>query len=98
MSSFFGVGPKPTTFTRQPAVNGHSPSGRITALALAADSQRIYAGSYAGVWRSDDGGQNFHQLTRPQPLFGVVDGEIAGALFAPHVADIAASPSDPNLV
>jgi hypothetical protein len=96
--TLFGVGPKADTFPRLPANANHCPSGRMSALALAADAQRIYAGSPAGIWRSDDGGQSYRQLTRPQPAFGVVDAEIPGALFAPRVFDIAASPTDRDLV
>ncbi len=98
MITLFGVGPKTDTFDRLPANANHCPSGRMSALALAADAQRIYAGSPAGIWRSDDGGQNFRQLVRPQPAFGLIDAEIPGALFAPNVLDIAASPADVNLV
>ena len=98
MITFVGVGPKPDTFARRLASDFHCSSGRMSALALAADALRIYAGSLAGVWRSDDGGQNFRQLTWPQPALGVVDGDIPGALYAPHVFDIAASPTDRDLV
>jgi photosystem II stability/assembly factor-like uncharacterized protein len=69
----------------------------MTALALAANGTRLYAGSYAGVWRSDDAGRNWFQLTRPQPGLGVVQAEVPGALLAPHVFDLVASPSDPDI-
>ena len=57
----------------------------------------MYAGSWAGLWRSRDAGETWSQLTWPQPTLAV-QGEIAGALYAPHVFDLAASPADANLV
>ena len=57
MITITGVGPSLETFPRQPANNDHSYSGRITALAPAADGRRLYAGSWAGVWRSDNSGE-----------------------------------------
>ena len=57
----------------------------------------MYAGSWAGVWRSNDAGQTWSQLTWPQPTL-TVQGEIPGALYAPHIFDLAASPADANLV
>ncbi len=70
----------------------------MTALAIGADGSRLYAGSYAGVWRSDDGGQSWRQLTWPQPNEGAPPAEIAGALFAPHIYDVATSPTDADVV
>jgi hypothetical protein len=96
--TYFGVGPKLSSFTRQPANNGHSSTGRMTALALGADGNRMYAGSFAGVWRSDDAGLNWHQLTWPQPPIGDVSVDIPGALYAPHVFDLVTSPADANVV
>jgi hypothetical protein len=89
------VGPTRNTFGYS---TGHSASGRMTCLAASSDGSRLYAGSFAGVWRSDDGGQNWHQMTRPQPPFGTVQGEIPGALFAPHIFDLAISPADANVL
>ena len=97
MITITGVGPSLTTFPRRPANDSHSSSGRITALALGADGTRMYAGSWAGVWRSNDAGQTWSQLTWPQPTL-TVRGEIPGALYAPHIFDLAASPADANLV
>ena len=57
----------------------------------------MYAGSWAGAWRSRDAGQTWSQLTWPQPTL-TVQGDIPGALYAPHVFDLAASPADANLV
>jgi hypothetical protein len=92
-----GVGPTRDSYALSQFQPNHQPSGRITALALAANGSRLYAGSFAGVWRSDDGGRNWFQLTWPQPGLGIVEAEIPGALLAPHVYDLAASPSDANV-
>lgn len=74
----------------------HSVSGRANALAVAADGKRLYAGTFAGVWRSDDAGETWRQLTSPQPAAGA--GTAAGALLVPDVYDIAISPSNPDVV
>ena len=97
MITITGVGPSLATFPRRPANDNHSSTGRITALAAAADGRRVYAGSWAGVWRSDTGGESWSQLTRPQPTLSV-QGDIPGALYAPHIVDLVVSPADPNLV
>ena len=94
MVDFTDVGPSPDNFVGANAVRGGS--GRILSLAAAADGRRLYAGSYAGVWRSDDAGRNWRQMTRPQPA--TFDAEVPGALFAPYVVDLAVSPGDANLV
>jgi len=88
------VGPTRNTFAFNPQ---HSAIGRVTALAATGDGKRLYAGSFAGVWRSDDGGRNWQQMTRPQPD-GIITAEISGALFAPNIYDIAISPADLNVV
>ena len=88
------VGPSPLNFVSGDFKRGGS--GRMLCLAAAADSRRLYAGGYSGVWRSDDGGVNWRQMARPQP--GSFDAEVAGALFAPYVLDLAVSPGDANLV
>lgn len=90
------VGPTPATFPGSRLGLMQSPTGRILSLARAAGSARLYAGTFAGLWRSDDAGRTWRQLTRPQP--DGVDVEVAGALFAPHVLDLAVSPADPDLV
>ena len=97
MITITDVGPTRDSYPLAARQASHQPSGRITALALAANGMRLYAGSFAGVWRSDDGGRNWFQLTRPQPGLGVVQAEVPGALLAPHVYDLAASPSDPDV-
>ena len=88
------VGPTPASFQGSTPVR--SGSGRILSLAMASDDQRTYAGSYAGVWRSDDGGRSWRQMSRPQP--GTYDAEVTGALYAPHIFDLAVSPGDPDIV
>lgn len=97
MITITGVGPNRDSYPLSQFQANHQPSGRMTALALAANGTRLYAGSYAGVWRSDDAGRNWFQLTRPQPGLGVVQAEVPGALLAPHVFDLVASPSDPDI-
>jgi hypothetical protein len=92
-----GVGPTRDSYPLASQQANHQPSGRITALALGANGSRMYAGSFAGVWRSDDAGRTWFQLVRPQPGLGVVQAEVPGALLAPHVFDLAASPSDPDV-
>ena len=98
MTTLFGVGPKRDTFARQPANANHATSGRMTALALGADGRRMYAGSIAGLWRSDDAGEHWVQLTWPQPSTGTMQVDIPGALYAPRIFDVATSPTDPNVV
>src|SRR5262245_16873897 len=48
----------------------HSYAGRMLCLAVSSDGERLYAGGFSGVWRSDDGGTTWRQLTRPQPASG----------------------------
>ena len=78
------------------AAGQHSVSGRIAALAVAPDGKRLYAGTFAGVWRSDDGGESWRQMTRPQPAGGVLVPP--GGLLAPDVFDLAVSPANPDVV
>ena len=88
------VGPTPASFQGSTPVR--SGSGRILSLAMASDDQRAYAGSYADVWRSDDGGRSWRQMSRPQP--GTYDADVPGALYAPHIFDLTVSPTDPDIV
>jgi FG-GAP-like repeat len=73
-----------------------SVSGVIQSIAASSDGQRVYAGTYAGVWRSDDGGRNWRQLTRPQPDEGTT--EVRGALGTSDVFDLVVSPVNKDLV
>lgn len=92
--SIADIGPTPATF--QGSNPQRSGSGRILSLAIASNDQRIYAGSYAGVWRSDDTGHTWQQMSRPQP--GSFDADVPGAIYASHIFDLAVSPADPNIV
>src|SRR3954452_1548428 len=81
---------------------GASPLGRVISLALHPDGQRAYAGTpLAGVWRSDDGGNGWRQMTVPQPP-GDTRGDCpegtACTVPAPLVGAIAVSPRNPDLV
>jgi photosystem II stability/assembly factor-like uncharacterized protein len=91
--SLTDVSPGIDTF---PWSGGHSISGRMHALALTSDALRLYAGSYAGVWRSDDAGVSWMQMTRPQPGQGV--NAVPGALLVPDVHDVVVSPVNRDLV
>ena len=97
MITITDAGPTRDSYALSAKQPNHQPSGRITALALGANGSRMYAGSFAGVWRSDDGARNWFQLTRPQPGLGIVQAEVPGALLAPHVFDLVASPTDPDV-
>jgi hypothetical protein len=94
MITIFGVGPKNSSFPFGDP--NHSTSGRILSVAISADPNRIYAGSFAGVWRSDDAGHTFHQLIGT--LTDTAGPGIFGGIYAPHIFDLAASPTDPNVV
>src|SRR6476660_1457464 len=74
----------------------HSVSGRMLSLAVSLLGDRLYAGTVSGVWRSDDGGTNWFQLVRPQPLPSETD--VIGALGGPDVYDLAVSPLDKDVV
>jgi BNR/Asp-box repeat len=74
----------------------HSVSGRILSLAVAPGGTRLYAGGYSGVWRSDDAGRTWAQMTRPQPSEGQSD--VPGALSVRTVWDIAVFPDDPDIL
>jgi len=69
---------------------------RSTDVSQRAYGRMVYAAAeFAGVWRSRDYGANWEQMVRPQPGPTEVT---TGGLDAPIVLDLAASPSDPNLV
>jgi hypothetical protein len=59
----------------------------MLSLACTPDGQAVYVGSYANLWASDDAGQNFAQLTWPQPPPGQFDAP--GSLGGWCVVDIA---------
>src|SRR5262249_4834190 len=56
----------------------------------------LYAGAYSGVWRSDDGGDTWNQLTRPQPPARTND--VPGALEVPNIFDLVVSRKDKDIV
>jgi photosystem II stability/assembly factor-like uncharacterized protein len=93
MASVTDVSPATANF---PVSLQHSVSGIAMSLALAADGQRLYAGTYAGVWRSDDGGRQWFALRRPQPLDD--SPTVPGGLLVPDVFSVAVSPGDRDLV
>ena len=61
-------------------VSPTSITGRMLSFAATSDGQTCFAGTYSNVWRSDDAGQTWHQLTRPQPPDGQfgVPGTLGG--------------------
>ena len=66
---------------------GHSVVGRMLAIACTPDGQTLYAGSYANLWESDDGGNNWAELTWPQPDPAQFD--VPGSLGGWCVLDVA---------
>ncbi len=79
------------------------PAGRIISLALAADGLRMYAGTWGGgLWRSDDGGAHWHQITSAQPADTVLPscGDVGSPtrLGTMTIDSVAVSPQDPDLV
>lgn len=93
MTGILDVSPKHSNTTLTEAKDYQSVSGRTLCLAVGGDG-RLYAGTYSGVWRSDDGGKTFTQSTRPQRA----TFEVARALGGYEVYDVAVSPVDPDVV
>jgi BNR/Asp-box repeat protein len=89
------VSPTLDTF-RYVAGSIQSPAGRTLSLAASADGQRLYAGTYSGVWRSDNAGATWRQMSRPQPAPGSTT--VPDALYAPVVWDIAINPDHQDIV
>jgi hypothetical protein len=89
------VSPTPFNFPTA-LLPDRSPSGRIMSLAVADDSVRLYAGTNAGIWRSDDAGRSWFQLTRPEPSPG--QAEAPGSLMAPDASEITVAPRNRDLV
>lgn len=80
-----------------------SAAGRIISLAVSPDGRRVYAGTMrGGLWRSDDGGVRWRQLTRPQPGGAIPvcpPGRPAPCgLPMVTIADVAVAPFNPDLV
>jgi uncharacterized repeat protein (TIGR01451 family) len=80
----------------------HSVSGRLLSVTVSADGQgladgqRLYAGTFSGVWRSDHENATWRQRTRPQPPSGT--NFVPGALMVPTVFDVAVSPENKDVV
>ena len=99
MVTMTSISPSPSSFQPSDPLHPslqHSTSGRILSMAVGAGATHIYAGSYAGVWRSDDLGQHWKQLIGPPT--DAVGPDVASGIYAPRIFDLAASPVDPNLV
>jgi hypothetical protein len=79
-----------------------SPAGRILSLATTADGQRVYAGTLrGGVWRSDDRGATWQQLTATPLGDHTTDCSAtppACALPMLTVPDLAVASDTPDLV
>ena len=89
----------PTIGTFSPPIAENSTisvSGKILSLAVSTDGQRLYAGAYSGVWRSDNAGETWKQLTRPQPPSDT--NRVPGALRVPNIFDLAVSPENKDVV
>ncbi|MEO6060772.1 MAG: hypothetical protein ABIQ99_02405, partial [Thermoflexales bacterium] len=70
-----------------------SASGRVTALAVSPDGQRVYAASSnTGLWRSSNGGTDWCQLSI---TISCPDGS-ASAIPAPVIAEVAVYPGSAN--
>ncbi|MBI4517761.1 MAG: hypothetical protein HY699_18300 [Deltaproteobacteria bacterium] len=68
----------------------------VVDASLKAGGRTVYAAApQAGVWRSQDYGITWSQLTRPQPPPA---GQASGTLDVPIVLDVAVSPADPQMV
>src|SRR5690349_9407011 len=93
MVNIVDVGPSPASFSTDPRRCG---AGSMHSIDIEPDDKRLNAGTYCGVWRSDDAGRNWRQLTRPQS--GSFDANVPGALYAPYVLDLVVSPADPDIV
>ena len=76
----------PLAVTNTPDSN-RSVIGRMLSIVCSPDGQALYAGSYSNLWASSDGGQNFEQLTWPQPAPDQFD--VPGSLGGWCVVDIA---------
>jgi hypothetical protein len=68
------------TVATYPVTVNQSVSGIANCLAVSTDGQRLYAGTFAGVWRSDDGGRSWFALRLPRPRSGPV-GVPVGRVF-----------------
>jgi hypothetical protein len=94
-----GAGPFANESVYGASLARNSISGRMTAVAVSANGQRLYAASErTGLWRSSDGGATWCQLTNRIPCVDAV-GANPVTLFAPQggkITDIAIAPDPPN--
>jgi hypothetical protein len=76
--------------------------GRVISLAATSDGVHVYAGTLrGGLWRSDDGGANWQQITASQPgnnTRGCVDADPRCSLPGATVSDVLVAPENPNTV
>jgi hypothetical protein len=77
-------------------------SGRVVSLAATRDGAHVYAGTLrGGLWRSDDGGANWQQITGAQPgdnTRGCVDADPRCSLPGGTVSDVLVAPDNPDIV
>jgi hypothetical protein len=78
----------PTSAKASTSGISNSVTGRMLSIA-SPDGESVYVGSYSNIWASSDGGQNFAQLSWPQPESGQF--EVPGAIGGWGVVDIAAA-------
>ena len=83
LASITDVSPTKENYTTPLNTAYQSVAGRMISLATSPDGQRVYAGAFgSGVWRSDDKGQTWRQLTQTQPLPGnFVTGTLGGTFI-----------------
>ena len=96
MPQILDVSPTADNTSLKNSAQEQSVTGRMLTLACSSDGQTVYTGSYANIWKSQDAGQTFSQLTWPQPpanQFGV-----PGAMGGWCVMDLAVSPVNANVV
>jgi hypothetical protein len=76
--------------------------GRVISLAATSDGAHVYAGTLrGGLWRSDDGGANWQQITGAQPgdnTRGCVDADPRCSLPGATVSDVLVASDNPNIV
>ncbi len=83
-----------TTFKFPP--NHQSISGKAHSMAISKDGETVYIGGNSGVWRSVNGGLNWHGFNYPNPTDSITG--IPGSLLSPNIYDLAVSNENPALV
>jgi hypothetical protein len=89
------ISPTGNNTTLKKPASQQSTGGRGLTIAGARDGKRLYIGNNAGVWRSNDSGNTWTHMERPQPRPGTV--AVPGALLAMNVYDLAVA-KDPDIV